>query len=305
MNLMRSGLTRYTVGLPVMLCVALLATTADFRQPQNLINFGGQIAALLIVSLGQMFVTLTAGIDLSVGSVVSLASCIVATQPDPLAGVALALAAGAMVGLVNGLGVAYANVHPLVMTLSTATFLQGLSYLVLPIPGGHVAPALTWLATASAMGVPLSFVWCAVAVGAVAACTGRSRFGLHLFALGRHPRSAHLNGVRVMATVVTAYVLCSLMAVAAGIYLAARVAAGDPGLGAEFGLESVAAVALGGVQLTGGIGSAGGVLAGALSLGLLTNGLNLFGVSPFMRGVVTGFLLLAAVSMQRRRVVGL
>jgi len=305
MTLARTGLTRYTVGLPLLLAVLLALSAADFRQPQNLVNFGGQVAALLIASLGQMCVTLVAGIDLSVGSVMSLASCLLVSQADPVLAVAMALAMGTLVGAVNGLGVAVAGVHPLVMTLSTATFLQGLCHAVLPIPGGQVPPSLVAAATGQVAGVPLPFVWCAVAIAALGALTTRTRFGLHLFAAGSHPRSAHLNGVRVRAVTVSAYVLCGVMAATAGVFLAARVATGDPNLGASFPLESVAAVALGGVQLTGGIGSVAGVVAGTLSLGLLTNGLNVFGVSPFLRGVLTGALLLAAVSVQRRRHVGL
>ena len=112
---------------------------------------------------------------------------------------------------------------------------------------------------------------------------------------------AHPEG----AVVIVTYVVCSLLAVVAGVYLASRVASGDPTMGATFGLESVTAVALGGVQLTGGIGSIFGVVTGALSLGLITNGINQFGISPFLRGTVTGLLLLAAVCAQRRNTVGL
>jgi len=289
----RTGLTRYTVGLPLLIALLLALSAADFRQPQNLLNFGGQVAALLIASLGQMCVTLVAGIDLSVGAVMSLASGLLVLQSDPVLAVAMALAMGAAVGVVNGLGVAVAGVHPLVMTLSTATFLQGLCHMVLPMPGGQVPPPLV-------AASPL-----AAAVVALGALTTRTRFGLHLFAVGSQPRSAYLNGVRVRAVTVTAYVLCSVMASVAGIFLAARVATGDPNLGTSFPLETVAAVALGGVQLTGGVGSVAGVVAGTLSLGLLTNGLNVFGISPFLRGVLTGALLLAAVSVQRRRHVGL
>lgn len=305
MRLARNGLSRYAVGLLFLLGMILLVTTPDFHRVENVVNFSGQIAALLIVSLGQMFVALIAGIDLSVGSVVSLASCIVATQADPAIGIVLALAAGAAVGLVNGAGVAIGNVHPFVTTLSTATVLQGLCYVVLPIPGGSVAPILTWLATGNLAGWPLSLVWCVAAIGLTWFVVSRSRFGLHLFAVGSNPQSAYLNGVKVNATQIGAYILCGLMAATAGIYLAARVSAGDPGLGAEFALESVAVVALGGVQLTGGIGSVMGVLIGALTLGLLTNGLNLFGISPFLGSVAIGVLLLMAVCMQRRSIVGL
>ncbi len=301
----RTGLSRYTVGLPIVLALLLAATQADFRSPQNLLNFSGQIGALLIVALGQLFVTLVAGIDLSVGSVMSLASAIAATQANPLAAVALATSLGVTVGLVNGLGVALAGVHPLVMTLSTATFLQGLAYVVLPIPGGTIALHLGAAATSQVAGIPAPLLWCAAAALVASLVLRRTRFGAHLFAVGGHPRSAYLNGVRVQAVVVGAYMWCSVAAAWAGLFLAARVSAGDPALGASYALESVAAVALGGVQLTGGVGSVAGVVAGVLSLGLMTNGLNLFGVSPFMRGVLTGALLLAAVSLQRRRIVGM
>ncbi|MEN2472131.1 ABC transporter permease [Burkholderia sp. GS2Y] len=305
MKATRTGLTRYATSLPLMLCIALMVAVPDFRQMQNVVNFSGQIAALLMVSLGQMFVTLAGGIDLSVGSVVSLASCIVATQPDPASGVLLALLAGASVGLLNGVGVAIGNVHPFVTTLSTATILQGVCYPVLPVPGGQIAPALGWLASGNLYGVPLSLAWCAVSIGFAWHIVARSRLGLHLHAIGAGAHSAHLNGVRVRATTIAAHVLCGLMAAAAGIYLAARVSAGDPTIGAEFALESVAAVALGGVQLTGGVGGVAAVLVGVATLGLLTNGLNLFGISPFLASVAVGMLLLLAVGTQRRKTVGL
>lgn len=305
MSATRSGLSRYTVGLPVLLFIVLAVAAPNFAEPRNLANISGQIAALMIVTLGQLVVALIAGIDLSVGSVVSLAGCIVATQADPVWGIALALAMGLFVGIVNGTGVAVANVHPLVMTLSTMTFLQGFAYLVLPIPGGQVAPALRALANGTLWGLPNPLLWCIVAACLVAVLLHCSRLGLHIFAVGANAHSASMNGVRTRGVIVSAYIICSLLAVVAGIYLAARVASGDPGMGASFGLESVTAIALGGVQLTGGVGSIFGVVTGALSLGLITNGINLFGVSPFLRGAITGVLLLAAVCAQRRTVVGL
>ena len=305
MNTFRTGIGRMTLALPVLLIVFLSLAASNFLAAQNLTNVTGQITALLIVTLGQMLVALVAGIDLSVGSVMSLAGCLIATQADPFTGTVLALLMGLCVGLVNGLGIAIAGISPPIMTLATRTFLQGLAYRVLPIPGGQVAPALGQLVNGTAAGVPLPLLWCAACMLAVYVLLHRSRLGLHIFAVGAQARSAHLNGVQSRTVVVAAYVLCSLLAVVAGIYLTARVSAGDPTMGAAFGLESVAAVALGGVQLTGGVGSILGVVIGALSLGLITNGINLFGISPFLRGAVTGLLLLLAVCSQRRKVVGL
>ncbi len=305
MTALRSGIRRTTLALPVVLFALLALAAPGFLAPQNLANIIGQITALLIVSLGQMLVALVAGIDLSVGSVMSLAGSLVATQADPLLGIGLALLLGLLVGVVNGLGVAVAGIHPLIMTLATATFLQGLAYLVLPIPGGEVPASLRSLVNGTLWGVPQPLLWCALCAGAVALLLHHTRLGLHLFAVGAQARSAQLNGVPVVAVTVSAYVACRLLAVVAGIYVAARVASGDPTMGASFGLESVTAVALGGVQLTGGVGSVLGVVTGALSLGLMTNGINLFGISPFLRGALTGVLLLAAVCAQRRKVVGL
>jgi ribose transport system permease protein len=305
MRSIRSGVSRYTLGLPLLLFAVLAFAVPAFLAPQNLANISGQITALLIVTLGQLVVALVAGIDLSVGSVVSIASCLVATQSDPVWGITLALALGLVVGLVNGAGVALAGIHPLIMTLASMTFLQGFAFLILPIPGGQIPPALGQLANGTLWGLPLPLLWCAVCAAVVALLLHRTRLGLHIFAVGANAHSAQLNGVRSVAVVMTAYVVCSLLAVVAGIYLASRVASGDPTMGASFGLESVTAVALGGVQLTGGVGSILGVVTGALSLGLITNGINLFGVSPFLRGAITGGLLLAAVCVQRRRTVGL
>ncbi|MDR7149406.1 ribose transport system permease protein [Hydrogenophaga palleronii] len=301
----RSGISRYTIGLPLLLFVVLALSASSFLTPQNLANVSGQVTALLIVTLGQLVVALVGGIDLSVGSVVSLASALVATQTDPVWGVVLALLMGVVVGLVNGAGVALAGIHPLIMTLASMTFLQGLAYVVLPIPGGQLASGLGQLATGTIWGLPRALLWCALGVAGVALLLHRTRLGLHIFAVGANARSAHLNGVRSAAVVVAAYVVCSLLASVAGIFLAARVSSGDPTMGASFALESITAVALGGVQLTGGVGSIVGAVTGALSLGLITNGINLLGISPFLRGTITGVLLLVAVSLQRRKGVGL
>jgi ribose transport system permease protein len=132
-----------------------------------------------------------------------------------------------------------------------------------------------------------------------------SRFGLHLYAVGGNTVSARLNGVAVNRVTVSAYVLCSLLAVIAGLYLTARIASGDPKIGASFGLDSITAIALGGTQLSGGIGGVVSAIIGALSLGLISNGMNLLGVSPFLQSSAKGLLLIVAICAQRRKTVGL
>jgi len=300
----RSGLGLVTFAVPVILFVFLSFQSENFLSVQNLTNINGQITALLIASFGQMFVALTAGIDLSVGAVISLTSAILVSF-DPTIAIGLAIVAGVLVGLVNGLGVTVFNVHPLVMTLAMMSFLQGLSLLICPVPGGDVPDILEFIVKSKVMGIPASFFWVGCATAIVSFLLYSTRFGLRIFAIGANSESAALNGVNVKTPKVICYILCSLSGVLAGIYLTARVSTGDPTIGTPFGLESVTAIALGGVQLSGGQGGVVGVILGVITLGLMTNGMNLIGISPFIRAAVTGALLLGAISLQRRKVIGI
>lgn len=302
---LRSGLSLPVLGLPVVIAAVLTFLVPEFLQLGNWRNLGHQMTGLVIAASGQLLVALVAGIDLSLGSVIGLTSAIIATVPDPWSALTLALLAGAGVGLVNGVGVVFAKVHPLVMTLATATFVQGFALLVLPIPGGRPPAALAAVFEGELVGVPVSLCWCLAVAALLAWVLQRTRFGLHLFATGGHARSAELSGVNTAAVVIGAYVGCSLLAVLAGLFLTTRIGSGDASLGIAYSLDSVTALALGGVQLVGGRGSVLGVITGSLALGLVSNGINLFGVSPFLRGTITGLLLVSAVAVQRRKGMGL
>jgi ribose transport system permease protein len=299
----RSGLGLITVGLPLLLFAVLAVRAPNFLDLQNLTNINSQITALMIVALGQMVVALTGGIDLSVGSILSLTSALLVSV-DPSIAIPVALFAGIVVGLANGSGVAVFGVHPLIMTLASMTFLQGLTLLIHPVPGGTVPAYLMSAVRFSTGGLPAALYWCAAAVVTALFVLHKTRFGLRLFALGANQDSVALSGVSVVPLRIACYVLCSLASVVAGIFLTGRVGSGDPTIGAPFGLDSVTAVALGGVQLSGGIGSVIGAVFGTITLGLMANGMNLLGVSPFIRAAVTGGLLLAAISLQRRKVIG-
>jgi len=299
----RSGLGVVAIGLPIAIFIFISFASPNFLNVQNISNVNAQITALLIVALGQMIVAISGGIDLSVGSVLSLTSAIIVSV-DPALAVPLALMAGLVVGLVNGVGVTVFAVHPLVMTLASLTFLQGLALLVLPVPGGDVPDYLEAMVDFSFLGLPAAFYWCLVFAAGTAIVLRSTRFGLRIFAVGANDDNAARNGVNVIFHRISCYVMCSLGGVMAGFFLSARVASADATMGANFGLESVTAIALGGVLLAGGIGSVTGVIAGTVALGLMTNGMNLIGVSPFIRAAATGMLLLAAISLQPRKAIG-
>ena len=300
----RSGLGLASLGLPVVMFVLLSMRAPDFLSPQNIANVNSQIAALMIVALGQLVVVLIGGIDISVGSVLSLTSVLIGTL-DPSYAVAAAVALSLLVGLVNGIGVASFGVHPLVMTLASMTFVQGLALLVLSGAGGAVPDLLVAMAKSNVAGLPAAFFWCVAAIVAVSLLLYKSAFGLRIFAIGGNAQSAKLSGVSVAAPRIACYALCSLSGAVAGIYLTGRIASADPTMGQPFGLDSVTAIALGGVQLSGGVGSVTGAVFGTITLGLIANGMNLIGVSPFFRAALTGALLLGAVSLQRRKVIGI
>jgi ribose transport system permease protein len=299
----RSGLSIVALGLPVVLFAVLGMASPSFLSLQNFANVNSQVTALLIVSLGQLIVAVSGGVDLSVGSVLSLTTAILVTV-DPALAVPVALIAGFAVGIVNGLGAAVFRVHPLVMTLATLTIVQGLALLLLPVPGGDVPDYLETLATFSFLGFPAAFFWCVLFIVATSLLLRWARFGVRIFAIGANAQNAARNGVAVVPHQIACYVLCALAAVMAGIFLAGRVSSADAMMGASFALESVTVIALGGVQLAGGVGSVTGVVAGAITMGLMANGMNLIGVSPFIRAASTGVLLLAAVSLQPRKMIG-
>lgn len=300
----RSGLGVVSLGLPPVMFVLLSLSAADFLSRQNIANVNNQITALMIVALGQLIVALIGGVDISVGSVVSLSSVLIVTL-DPALAAPVALIAGVAVGLVNGFGVAVFGVHPLIMTLSTMTFVQGFSLLFMSGAGGVVPGAIVALAKSGVGGFPAGFFWCVATIAAVSVLLYRTPFGLRIFAIGANAQSAEFSGVRVTAPRVACYVLCSLAGALAGIYLTGRIASGDPTVGQPFGIDSVTAIALGGVQLSGGVGSVAGAVLGTITLGLISNGMNMIGVSPFFRAALTGVLLLGAVSLQKRKAIGI
>jgi len=295
-------------ALPVVVLIAVLALVLGLSSPfalssQNLINILNQQVSLVLVTIGQVVVVLTAGLDLSVGSVVSMTTAIV-SHDVPFA-VPLAIAAALAVGLVNAIGILRFGVHPILMTLSTMTAVQGIALFVRPIPGGQVPNWMPAYASATALGIPVPVICAAILLLVAGAMISRSRLGLHLMAIGASPESALLGGVNTARVILLAYLLSSLFACLGGLNLAARLASGDPLVGASFAIDSIAATALGGTQLSGGLGGVTGPVVGVLFLALLGNGLNLLNISTYYQMIIKGMLLILAVSAHRRNQPGL
>lgn len=260
--------------------------------------------ALGIVAIGQTLVILAASLDLSVAYLISvtavLASAIMAGDPAriPLA-VAVVLAVGGVVGLVNGLLVTKGKIHPFIVTLGTGLVLKGLLSSRFSSFAGEVAPSFqTGLGYTNIAGIPTSVLLFAAVALAAGWMLRSTRFGSHLYGVGGGEEIARLSGVRSDRVLIRAHVLCSMTAVLSGLFIVARLGSGAPWVGTDGGydLESIAAVVLGGTALSGGRGGVAGTVAGVLILAVLDNVFNQLQVDSFIKQVIRGVIIILAVA---------
>jgi ribose transport system permease protein len=300
----RNGLWFIPLVLGCLGCVWLFVRTDDFQNKQNLLNLVAQATPLMIVSVGQMIVVLLRGLDLSVGAVISLTTAILALNGPAYILLPTVFLVAALIGFINGMAVTRCNVHPIIATLSIMGIVQGIAMLIRPVAGGTIPAAVIQLVTGEFLGIYMPLIWFALVVFMGWKIIHGSRYGLHLFAIGGGD-VAHSFGIEDKKNTVLAYMLCSMFAALAGTFLAGRIASGDPNIGSLFAIDSITAVALGGVQLAGGVGSVLGTLVGSSLLTLLANGMNLEGVSAFIQTAVKGAILLFVVALQPRKNIGL
>lgn len=296
------SLGRESGGILVLLIfiAALILTTNDFLTFTNLDNLVRQVAVFAILSVGQLFVILTGGIDLSVGSVLGLSGGITALLlangvPIPVT-ILAGLVVGLVVGLINGLLVSRLKLPPFIATLGMLGVARGLVLLltnastIAPLPGAFNA-----IANGSVLGLP-SLFWILVVVALIAAFVlGRTIFGRYVYAVGSNAESARLSGVPVNAVLLAVYSISGLLAGFAGILTSSRLGAGIPTAGTGYELQAIAGAVIGGASLSGAKGRVIGAVLGALIMGLLANGGNLLAIDPFYLQIAIGLLIILAV----------
>ena len=246
----------------------------------------------------------------SVGSVISFTTAILALDGSAWLLVPLVFILAAMIGAANGIIITRFNVHPIIATLSMQYVVLGITRTLRPVSGGSVPEAVISSVSGTLLGIPAPVFWGLFTALVAWKLLHGSRFGLHLFAIGGGVASgaeeaAHNFGVRDKRNIVLAYVICSCFAALAGVFLAGRIVSGDPNVGLLFELDAITAVAIGGTQLSGGIGSLHGTVFGAVVMALLANGMNLANVSPYFQTAIKGGLLLFIVALQSRKKMGL
>ncbi|EHK9052456.1 ribose ABC transporter permease [Vibrio vulnificus] len=291
------------------LIVVVSFLNPNFFTVDNILNILRQTSVNAIIAVGMTFVILTAGIDLSVGSVLALcgafAASLVAMEVPVLIAVPTALLAGAALGAISGVIIAKGKVQAFIATLVTMTLLRGVTMVYTdgrPISTGFTdtADAFAWFGTGYALGIPVP-VWLMVIVFAAAwYLLNHTRFGRYVYALGGNESATRLSGINVDKVKIGVYAICGLLAALAGIIVTSRLSSAQPTAGMGYELDAIAAVVLGGTSLMGGKGRIMGTLIGALIIGFLNNALNLLDVSSYYQMIAKAAVILLAVMVDNK-----
>jgi ribose transport system permease protein len=305
--------------LPFFLFIALVVFTLlspRFLTGQNLVNVARQSVYLVLVSMGQMLVLISGGFDLSVGTSIALTSVVSALGMVFFAGmfpdmIWLAIALGAiigfvtalLVGMVNGVGVAYFEVSPFIMTLGVSSVGAGLALFLtggVPVSGLPFAFGDTF-GFGRVFNIPVPVIIAVICIIIMWVFMSRTRLGTQIYAVGGNIKAAHLSAINTKRTLMISYMICAFIASLTGLLLTARVESGEANLGSSIALESIAACVIAGVSLRGGIGRVENVVLGGFFIVLVQNGMNLAQVSSYMQMVLLGLLLILAVIFDQFR----
>ncbi len=294
------------IGLALLVLVLSLLSP-HFLTTENLLNITRQVAVNAILATGMTFVIISAGIDLSVGSVLALSGCVMAIALNAgvgiFPGILLAVGVGSLCGLANGFMTGFLRVPPFIATLGMMSIARGLA---LVVTGGYpifeLPEGFSYLGTGYLWDVlPVSLLFTILVVVAAHFVLTRMKLGRYVYVIGGNEEAAVLSGVNVRATKMLIYTICGFLAGLASVVFVSRLNSAQPTAGIAYELDAIAATVIGGTSLFGGVGSIGGTVIGALIMGVLRNGLNLLNVSSFWQQVVIGVVIITAVYVDQLR----
>lgn len=294
----------------LVLCILLTIITPRFLTLPNVMIIVTQVTINALLAFGVTFVIITGGIDLSLGSIVALASVAAASFAHPgTYPLAVPLAVGLLVGLAigafNGLVITRGKVPPFIVTLGTMTIARGLALIWSNgRPVSNLSDAFNYLGSGQLLGIPLPILLLAVAGLLCTLVLKKTIMGRYVYAVGGNEEAARASGIRVNQVKMFVYTLGGGLAALAGILLTSRISTGQPNAGIGFELSAIAAAIIGGTSTSGGIGTIPGTLLGALLIGVISNGLDLLNVSSYYQLVVMGGIIIGAVlldSANKRR----
>jgi ribose transport system permease protein len=299
------------LGILLLICVVFAFGSSEFLTVSNLLNVALQTSIIAIVAIGMTFVILTAGIDLSVGSLMAICGALAAgiavrQGMDTYLSISIALGAGLFLGAINGLMIVKGSIPPFVATLSMLAIARGLTLVYTegrPIAG--LDERFIYWGTGQVLGIPLPVIIMIIIAVVAHIITRYTPFGLHVYSTGGNEETTRLAGISPDRIKLAVYMISGFLAALGGILLTARLWSAQPNAAVGWELDAIAAPVLGGTSLFGGVGSIGGTIIGAFIIGVLSNGLNLMGVPSYYQQVIKGLVLILAVAVdlinKRRR----
>lgn len=291
----------------IVICVIAAIISPQFLKASNIVNVIRLVSINGIIAMGMTFVVLTGGVDLSVGAIVGVVAVSVAmlfqrNVPIALA-VAVGLAIGAVLGAINGLGVTKGKLAPFIMTLGSLTALQGVSlYMANGSPQNWRDTGIDFkfLGQGTLLGIPVP-VYIFAAVFLISLYVLKyTEFGRNVYAVGDSREAARLSGINTKKVEALCFVITGFLSALSSIILISRLSVGEPTAGDGYELDALAMVYIGGCSTSGGSGSVVGTLIGAILLSVISNVLNLLGVSPFIQKVVKGLIIIGAVLLEKQ-----
>lgn len=300
--------------LPFLTLIALFLILAiaspNFLTPTNLSSVVRQTAVINIMALGMTLIIISGGIDLSVGSILALSgllgTMLMERKLGIPAGMVVGLFVGAVCGLANGAMITSLRINPFIVTLGTMGIFRGLSLIISNgLPVHDIPPSFSYLGEGAVFGVPFVLGLLLACAAAMHVVLEHTRLGRYAFSIGSNSDAAFYAGVPVKFVTIAVYSIAGLLTGLSGMIEASRLMTGQPTGGQGYELQAIAAVVIGGGSLRGGEGSVLGTLVGAFIMGLLSNGSDLLGISPYWQQAIIGAVIILAVSfdeLRKRRV---
>jgi len=292
----------------VILFITLSLMNQYFLTVGNLTNVARQISINGVLAVGMTFVILTAGIDLSVGSMAALCGAVAASlvtglyPMSPVLAITAGLAVGFLLGAINGALVGLADVPAFVVTLGMLSVARGATLIYSDgMPISKLSSQFKYIGQGVVLGVPVPALIFVLVVLLAWILLKHTVYGRWIYAVGGNPRSARTSGIPVRAVLWSAYIIMGVLSGLAGLILTARTTAALPQAGVSYELDAIAAVVIGGTSLAGGVGGVGATLVGVIIIGLINNGLDLMGVSSYYQQLIKGSIIVLAVLVDRSR----
>ncbi|WP_276738790.1 ABC transporter permease [Pantoea septica] len=290
-------------------------TSNYFLSNENMLIVLRQVSINGILAIGMTFVIITAGVDLSVGSVLALSGIVAARFATNNSGLAIgdtahavmmpliiALGIGIVCGLINGTVLARYRLQPFIVTMGMLSAARGLAMLTTDgNPVSQLNRDFRWLGNGYMAGIPVPVIIFVVLFGLAWLLLNKTIFGRYIYAVGGNPKSARTSGISVVRIKVLVYTLCAALAGVAGLILTARTGSAQTSAGAGYELDAIAAVVIGGTSMAGGVGTLLGTFFGVLIIGVMNNGLDLLGVQSYYQQIIKGALIIVAVLLDPSR----